>query len=145
MIEKHEIFSQFQDKEHIAMTLGDTLVELKNLPTNSFKLAVSSPPYNIGKEYEKQVKLQDYLNWQTEIIQQLVRIVSDRWEICSACNYSGFLGNTHFTVIFRLELAPPDAMKGTPALASRLTPNSSVTSLTSALPKLRKAWRVLRV
>ena len=77
MIEKHEIFSQFQDKEHIAMTLGDTLVELKNLPTNSFKLAVSSPPYNIGKEYEKQVKLQDYLNWQTEIIQQLVRIVSD--------------------------------------------------------------------
>ena len=77
MIEKHEIFSQFQDKEHIAMTLGDTLVELKNLPTNSFKLAVSSPPYNIGKEYEKQVKLQDYLSWQTEIIQQLVRIVSD--------------------------------------------------------------------
>ena len=77
MIEKHEIFSQFQDKAHIAMTLGDTLVELKNLPTNSFKLAVSSPPYNIGKEYEKQVKLQDYLNWQTEIIQQLVRIVSD--------------------------------------------------------------------
>ena len=77
MIEKHEIFSQFRDKEHIAMTLGDTLVELKNLPTNSFKLAVSSPPYNIGKEYEKQVKLQDYLSWQTEIIQQLVRIVSD--------------------------------------------------------------------
>ena len=77
MIEKHEIFSQFQDNEHIAMTLGDTLVELKNLPTNSFKLAVSSPPYNIGKEYEKQVKLQDYLSWQTEIIQQLVRIVSN--------------------------------------------------------------------
>ena len=55
MIAKHEIFSQFQDNEHIATTLGDTLVELKNLPTNSLKLAVSSPPYNIGKEYEKQV------------------------------------------------------------------------------------------
>ena len=77
MMKKHEIFPQFQDKEHIVVTAGDTLIELKNLPSNLFKLAVSSPPYNIGKEYEKQVKLQNYLDWQTEVIQQLARIVTD--------------------------------------------------------------------
>jgi DNA modification methylase len=42
---------------------------------------VSSPPYNIGKEYEKQVDLRHYLDWQTEIISELSRIVTDNGSI----------------------------------------------------------------
>ncbi|KKM00018.1 hypothetical protein LCGC14_1808660, partial [marine sediment metagenome] len=55
MMEEHEISTSFNDKGHIVVEIGDTLSILKKLPNNSFKLAVSSPPYNIGKEYEKQV------------------------------------------------------------------------------------------
>lgn len=56
---------------------GDSLVELKKLTDSTFKLIVSSPPYNIGKAYEKQVGLDDYLAWQTDIIQELVRLVRE--------------------------------------------------------------------
>lgn len=77
MMEEHEISTSFNDKGHIVVEIGDTLSILKKLPNNSFKLAVSSPPYNIGKEYEKQVELQHYLDWQTEVIRELARIVSE--------------------------------------------------------------------
>ena len=34
-----------------------------------FDLVVTSPPYNIGKEYENQVPLPDYVAWQKRIIE----------------------------------------------------------------------------
>lgn len=37
-----------------------------------FDLIVSSPPYNIGKEYETRQALDDYLQWQEQIIDDLV-------------------------------------------------------------------------
>jgi DNA modification methylase len=73
---KHNIFSQLENNEYIIQE-GDTLIELKKLQDKSFKLAISSPPYNIGKEYEKQVDLKQYLDWQTEIVKELARIVAD--------------------------------------------------------------------
>ena len=36
---------------------------LAALPDESVDLTVTSPPYNIGKEYERQLKLEDYLEW----------------------------------------------------------------------------------
>lgn len=77
LLTTYEIASQFHNNEHIVVTEGDTLSELKKLPEGSFKLAVSSPPYNIGKEYEKIVELQHYLDWQTEVIRELTRLVAD--------------------------------------------------------------------
>lgn len=77
MFKKYKISSSFTDDENIVVEEGDTLSVLKNLPDKAFKLAVSSPPYNIGKEYEKQVELQHYLEWQTEVIKELSRVVSD--------------------------------------------------------------------
>ncbi len=72
-----EISNVFNSDEYIVVRQGDSLAELKLLPKDTFKLIVSSPPYNIGKEYEKQVALQHYLAWQREIITELCRIVSD--------------------------------------------------------------------
>ncbi len=77
MIDKHEISASFNANEHIVVTESDTTEALKKLPSSSFKLVVSSPPYNIGKEYEKQVKLQHYLDWQSEILKELARVISD--------------------------------------------------------------------
>lgn len=77
MIEKHPISEAFSTNEHIVVTESDTLEALKKLPEATFKLAVSSPPYNIGKEYEKQIELQHYLDWQSEILKELARVVSD--------------------------------------------------------------------
>ena len=77
MMQYHKISPVFHCDGNIVVRKGDTLEELKSLPNNQFKLIVSSPPYNIGKEYEKQVSLDHYLEWQREIIAELCRIVSD--------------------------------------------------------------------
>lgn len=81
MNKKHPISTSFSTNKHIVVAEGDTLDTLKGLPDQSFKLAVSSPPYNIGKEYESQVELQHYLDWQAEILRELSRVVSNEGSI----------------------------------------------------------------
>jgi DNA modification methylase len=81
MLESREISTNFQKYNHIVLKQGDSLAELQQLPANTFKLIVSSPPYNIGKAYEKQTSLDDYISWQTKVINQLARLVSDSGSI----------------------------------------------------------------
>lgn len=58
---------------HHALWQGDTLAYLQALPRQPvFDLIVTSPPYNIGKEYETRKKLCAYLEWQGSIIDELV-------------------------------------------------------------------------
>ena len=61
---------------------GDRLDLMKQLPDKSVKLIVTSPPYNIGKEYEKRRDLDSYLADQEETIKESVRILSDDGSIC---------------------------------------------------------------
>lgn len=60
--------------------------DVKNLihriPDGFAKLIVTSPPYNIGKPYEENLHLSDYLNQQRDIIQQCVRVCHDQGSIC---------------------------------------------------------------
>ncbi len=54
---------------------GDTLEILKTMADGSVKLIVTSPPYNIGKEYETAVELEHYLDWLKPIIAELHRVI----------------------------------------------------------------------
>lgn len=47
-----------------------------------FDLVVTSPPYNIGKSYEKRVSLEDYLEAQKEIIEAIVARTKEGGSIC---------------------------------------------------------------
>lgn len=47
---------------------------LSKLPGACVDLTVTSPPYNIGKEYEKIRELPDYLNWTEEWIKRVHRV-----------------------------------------------------------------------
>jgi DNA modification methylase len=64
------------------MILGDTLTTLKKFENGKFDLILTSPPYNVGKEYETKQSIERYLEQQTEVIEQLVRVTSDRGSIC---------------------------------------------------------------
>jgi adenine-specific DNA-methyltransferase len=56
---------------------------LQSLPlTPVFDLIVTSPPYNIGKIYEKKSSLKNYLQWQKRIINELVPRLKDTGSIC---------------------------------------------------------------
>lgn len=62
--------------------LGDRLELLRALPDNSTQLIITSPPYNIGKSYEKKRSLELYLEEQTQTIRDCVRILADGGSIC---------------------------------------------------------------
>ncbi|PWL42345.1 MAG: site-specific DNA-methyltransferase [Clostridiaceae bacterium] len=47
-----------------------------------FDLVVTSPPYNIGKEYEDQVPLEDYVAWQERIIKKIYVRLKETGSIC---------------------------------------------------------------
>ncbi|MCO4239740.1 site-specific DNA-methyltransferase [Pseudarthrobacter sp. MDT3-28] len=55
--------------------LGDCLQWLKTLPDESIDCIVSSPPYNIGKEYEVRRALSIYLEEQTAVLAECVRVL----------------------------------------------------------------------
>jgi adenine-specific DNA-methyltransferase len=61
---------------------GDCLQLLKELPRKSASLVVTSPPYNIGKEYERKQPIQAYIDWQESIIRECHRILTDDGSIC---------------------------------------------------------------
>lgn len=55
---------------------------IKTIPSESIKLIVTSPPYNIGKEYESKIQLNQYYKEQEELIDQCVRTLKDDGSIC---------------------------------------------------------------
>ncbi len=79
---EHEISDEFALSEHVVVYPGDCLNLLRTIPTESLQLIVTSPPYNIGKEYEKRLHLDRYLQQQAQIITECVRVLSPRGSIC---------------------------------------------------------------
>ncbi len=81
--EKHpKIYSHFNRFADRVLHHGDTTLFLKSIPSNIVKLIISSPPYNLGKQYETRVELQSYLKNQKPIIEELVRVLRDDGSIC---------------------------------------------------------------
>lgn len=62
--------------------LGDTLENLKNFEDDKFDLIISSPPYNVGKEYEVKTSIEKYLEEQDIVIEELIRVLSPKGSIC---------------------------------------------------------------
>jgi adenine-specific DNA-methyltransferase len=82
MFDKRKIVEEFSPSEHIVVYPGDCMELLKTIPDESLKLVVTSPPYNIGKEYERRLKLESYLEQQAAVIRECVRCLSRHGSIC---------------------------------------------------------------
>jgi adenine-specific DNA-methyltransferase len=82
MFDKRKIVEKFALSEHIVVYPGDCLQLLRTIPDESLKLIVTSPPYNIGKEYERRLKLESYLDQQASVIRECVRCLSPHGSIC---------------------------------------------------------------
>ena len=59
------------------LIVGDALELLASIPTGAVDLVVTSPPYNIGKEYERPLPLNEYLEWCESWMTSLYRVVKD--------------------------------------------------------------------
>lgn len=92
--------------------LGDCLPYLRSLPSESVDLVVSSPPYNIGKEYETRRALAVYLAEQTEVLAECARVLKRTgslfWQVGSYSNKGSLipLDVRFFPILEDLELIP---------------------------------------
>lgn len=82
LLETPRIFKVFNDSSSIVLHLGDTHDFLQTIPSGIVKLIITSPPYNIGKKYETKKEIQDYLDHQDIVIDDLVRVLSEKGGIC---------------------------------------------------------------
>jgi adenine-specific DNA-methyltransferase len=61
---------------------GDAKDLLAKMPNESVQLVITSPPYNIGKEYETVTSLADYLESHINVIDDLVRVLKPSGSLC---------------------------------------------------------------
>jgi adenine-specific DNA-methyltransferase len=61
---------------------GDCLEFMKEIPDSQVRLVITSPPYNIGKEYEQKLSLESYLEFQARVIAEAYRVCADNGSIC---------------------------------------------------------------
>ncbi|MBI1900774.1 MAG: site-specific DNA-methyltransferase [Planctomycetia bacterium] len=76
------IFDDFAEDREVVLHLGDTSDFVRTLPTGAIRLIVTSPPYNLGKEYESKVAIQEYLGQQEAVIDELVRVLAVNGSLC---------------------------------------------------------------
>lgn len=64
------------------LACADNLDFMRALPNESMKLIVTSPPYNIGKSYERRSPLQHYIDSQTRVIERCVGLLHPQGSLC---------------------------------------------------------------
>ena len=60
----------------------DNLEFMRDIADGEMQLIVTSPPYNLGKEYEIGTSLDAYLQTQDQVIGECVRVLDSRGSIC---------------------------------------------------------------
>lgn len=79
---KEPLFEYISPSTQYQVLNGDSLEILKEIEAGKFDLIITSPPYNIGKSYETKTSIEKYLTSQEEIINELVRTLSDKGNLC---------------------------------------------------------------
>ena len=92
--------------------LGDSLKYMRGLPDESVDLVVSSPPYNLGKEYETKISLDQYLQNQRKFLQECARLLKQTgsifWQVGAYSNKGALypLDIYFFPILIELGLVP---------------------------------------
>lgn len=65
------------EAENVAIYNMDCLTGMKELPASLINLTVTSPPYNIGKEYEEISHISDYISWCEKWMKEIYRVTKE--------------------------------------------------------------------
>jgi len=79
---KPSVVERLQRDTNAQIVCKDNLKFMRGLEDESMDLIVTSPPYNIGKEYEQRRSQDVYIAEQTACIAEAVRLLSPRGSIC---------------------------------------------------------------
>lgn len=76
------ISDRYESNSDVILFEGNCSILLKDIPSDSVDLVITSPPYNVGKKYEKKMSLQAYLKNQEPVIVELVRVLANTGNLC---------------------------------------------------------------
>jgi adenine-specific DNA-methyltransferase len=77
-----EIQNAFSKDDRIVVYCGDCISAIREIPKESIQLIITSPPYNVGKSYERSTTLEEYLKTIQPILDELVRVLSSQGSLC---------------------------------------------------------------
>ena len=76
------IAGEYSGRVQATISCQNNLEFMRGLADESMNLIATSPPYNIGKEYEKRMSLKVYIESQAATIAEAVRLLHPRGSIC---------------------------------------------------------------
>jgi len=77
-----KISDKYTANANVIINNGSCYDFIRTVPDKSVTMIITSPPYNIGKKYEKKTSLKEYYLKQEQIIDECVRILADNGSIC---------------------------------------------------------------
>jgi adenine-specific DNA-methyltransferase len=77
-----EVHSSFSLAARVVVYPGDCRELLASVPDATVQLVVTSPPYNLGKEYEEHLDIKTYVREQSEIIAECARVLKATGSVC---------------------------------------------------------------
>lgn len=77
-----QIDTRFSPDANLVLYQGDVSDFISTIPDTSVSLIITSPPYNLGKDYEDRVSIEKYLHSQEQVVSQLLRIPREDGSIC---------------------------------------------------------------
>lgn len=101
-------------KQGVVLYPGDCRTLLRKIKTSTVDLVVTSPPYCMGKVYEKTKKTDDFIKNHAEILPEIVRITKKGGSICWQVGYHVKNG-----AITPLDFLVHDVMKNIPGISLR--------------------------
>jgi DNA modification methylase len=79
---EYDVASEHRPNADAVIAQGDCLQTLRKLPSDLAKLVITSPPYNLGKAYEKATDLDLYLTALAPIVDEISRVLSAQGSLC---------------------------------------------------------------
>lgn len=84
---KHKGKKPFNEESAVPADILDSVIcgdssDMGGLPDNSVHLMITSPPYNVGKEYDQDLSLQEYKNLLRNVLSETKRVLVDGGRIC---------------------------------------------------------------
>ena len=108
------IYRRFKPGRKVVLHLGDCVDLLRSLPSNSVDLTITSPPYCMGKEYERTDRLQHFVRAHLKILPDIIRVTKNGGSICWQVGYLVRNG-----IVTPLDFVLYDLMRQWPSLVLR--------------------------